>query len=141
MRFFSPEVALYLYKSTEEILLAILLSCLANASSCYLNVLGKLQKWVCRTVGPSFAFSLEPLAHCWNLPSLSLFCGYCFGRSSSELAELVPLLHSHGKSTKYYNRLHDFSVTIYSSDKGVSFFAQLDSGIVSLQNAFIWPMI
>ena len=31
---------------------------------------------------------------------------------SSELAELVPLPYSRGRSTPYSDRLHDFSVTI-----------------------------
>ena len=51
----------------------------------------KLQKWICRTVGPSLAASLKPLAHCQNVASLSLFYRYYFGRCSSELAQLVPL--------------------------------------------------
>ena len=36
----------------------------AGAPSCYLELLDKLQKWIWRTVGPSLAASLEPLAHC-----------------------------------------------------------------------------
>ena len=35
-----------------------------------------------------------------------------FGRCSSELAQLVPLPFSRGRSTRYSDRLHDFSVTI-----------------------------
>ena len=46
---------------------------LAGAPSCYLELLVKLQKWICRTVGPSLAASLEPLAHRRNVASLSLF--------------------------------------------------------------------
>ena len=65
-----------------------------------------------QTVGPSFAASLEPLAHCHNLASLSLFYRYYFGTCSSELAQLVSLPFSHGKSTHYSDRLHNFSVTI-----------------------------
>ena len=66
-----------------------------------------------RTVGPSLAASLEPLAHHQNIASLSLFYRYYFGsRCSSELAELVPLLYSQGRSTCYSDRQHDFSVTI-----------------------------
>ena len=42
-----------------------------------------------------------------------------FGRCSSELAQLVPLLYSRGKSTGYSDRLHDFSVTIPRSYKDV----------------------
>ena len=65
-----------------------------------------------QTVGPSLALSLEPMAHCWNVASLSLFYRYCFGRCSLELAQLVPLLFSQGGFTRYSDRLHDFSVTI-----------------------------
>ena len=59
-----------------------------------------------------FAASLEPLAHPRNVASLSLFYRYYFGRCSSELAQLVPLPYSRGRSTLYSDRLHDFSVTI-----------------------------
>ena len=45
----------------------------AGAPSCYLELLDKLQKRICRTVGPSLAASLEPLAHGRNVASLSLF--------------------------------------------------------------------
>ena len=37
---------------------------------------------------------------------------YYFGRCSSKLAQLVPLPFSCGRSTRYSDRLHDFSVTI-----------------------------
>ena len=84
----------------------------AGAPSCYLELLDKLQKGICRIVGPSLATSLEPLAHRRNVTSLSLFCMYYFGRSSSELAQLVPFRFSRGRSTGYSDRLHDFSVTI-----------------------------
>ena len=52
------------------------------------------------------------LFSCQILASLSLFCRYYFGRGSSELAELVPLPFFGGRSTHYFDRLHDFSVTI-----------------------------
>ena len=84
----------------------------AGAPSCYLELLDKLQKHICRTVGPPLAASLELLAHTRNVASLSLFYRYYFGRCSSELAQLVPLPYSRGRSTCYFNRLHDFSATI-----------------------------
>ena len=64
------------------------------------------------TVGPSLAPFLEALAHCQNVASLSFFYRYYFGRCSSELDQLVPLPFTCGKSTRYFERLHDFSVTI-----------------------------
>ena len=76
------------------------------------NYWDKVQKRICRTVGPALAASLEPLSHHWNVVSLSLFYKYYFGRCSSELTQLVPLPFSQGRSTHYSDRLHDFSVTI-----------------------------
>ena len=78
----------------------------------YLELLGKLQKLICTIVGPSLAASRESLAHCRNVTSLSLLYRYYFGRCSSELAQLVPLPFSRGRSTRYSERLYDFSVTI-----------------------------
>ena len=111
MKFLSPEVALYLYKSTLQPCMEYCCHVWADAPSCYLELLDKLQKRICRTVGPSFAAS-EPLAHRRNVARLSLFYRYYFGRCSSELAQLVPLPYSRGRSTRYSDRLHDFSVTI-----------------------------
>ena len=81
-----------------------------------------------------------------NVASLSLFCRYYFGRCSSELAQLVPLSSSRGRSTRYSDRLDDFFLTIPRCYKNiyidtVSFLAQLGSGILCLWNAFLWPMI
>ena len=84
----------------------------ACAPSCYLELLDKLQKWICRTVGPSLTASLEGRAHRGNVASFFPFYRYFFGICSSELAQLVPLPYSQGRSTRYSDRLHDFSVTI-----------------------------
>ena len=89
MKFLSPEVALYLYKSTIQPCVEYCCHVWAGAPCCYLELLDKLQKWICRTVGPSLAVSLEPLAHRRNVANLSLFYRYYFGRCSSELAELA----------------------------------------------------
>ena len=72
-KFLSPEVALYFYKSTMHRCMEYCCHVWAGAPSCYLELLDKLQKQICRTVGPLFAASLEPLAHCQNVVSLSLF--------------------------------------------------------------------
>ena len=112
MKFLSPEVALYLYKSTIRPCMEYCCHVWAGGPSCYLELLDKLQKRICRTVGPAVAASLERLAHRRNVASLSLFYRYYRGRCSSELAQLVPLPYSRGRSTRYSDRLHDFSVTI-----------------------------
>ena len=99
----SPEVTLYLCKSTIRPCMEYCCPVWAGVCSCYLELLEKLQKQICRTVGPSLAASLEPLAHRRNVASLSLFYRYYFCRCSSELAQLVPLPFSRGKSTRYSN--------------------------------------
>ena len=136
MKFHSPEVAPYLYRSTIQPCIEYCCHVWVGGPSCYWELLIKLQKWICRTAGPSLIVSLEPLAHHLNKASLSLFYTYYFGRCSSELAELVPLPSSRGRSTRFSDRLHDFSVTIPSvtwmSMSTVSFHAQLDSGIICL---------
>ena len=111
-KFLSPKVALYLYKSTIRPCMEYCFHVWAGAPSCYLELLDKLQKQICRTVVPSLAASLEPLAHFRNVASLSLFYRYYFGRCSWELAQLVPLPFSLWRSNRYSDRLHDFSVTI-----------------------------
>ena len=112
MKFLSSEVTLYLHKSYIHWCMEYCCHVWAGATSCYLELLGKLQKWICRTVRPSLAASLEPFTHRRNVASLSLFYSYYFGRCSSELAQLVPLPFSQGRCTHYSDRLHDFSVTI-----------------------------
>ena len=141
MKFLSPEIALYLYKSTTHPHMEYCCYVQAGAPSCYLELLDKLQNWICRTFGPSLAACLEPLAHCQNVASLSLFYRYYFGRYSSELTELVPLPYSQEWST-WYSRLYHFPVTIpicYKDIyvKSLFFLTQLNAGILCLQNAFL----
>ena len=64
MKFLSPEAALYLYKSTLCPCMEYCFHILTGTPSCFLELLDKQQKRICRTVGPSPATSLEPLAHC-----------------------------------------------------------------------------
>ena len=73
-----------------------------------------------------FTAFLETKPQLWKLMSAISGCcigssgsppasapGYYFGRCcSSELAQLVPLPYSRGRSTCYSDGLHDFSVTI-----------------------------
>ena len=63
MKFLSPEVALYLYKSTIRPCMEYCCHVWAGVPSCYLDLLDKLKKRICRIVGPSLATSLEPSAH------------------------------------------------------------------------------
>ena len=60
MKFLSPEVALYIYKSTIHPCMEYCCHVWAGAPSGYFGLLEKLEKWICRTVSPSLATSVEP---------------------------------------------------------------------------------
>ena len=60
MMLLSPEVNLYLYKATIQPFMEHYYHIWAGAPSCYLELLDKLQKPICRTVGRLPAASLEP---------------------------------------------------------------------------------
>ena len=133
MKSLSPEVVLYLYKSTICPCMEYCCHVWAGAPSCCLELLDCYENeytglLVLEPLNPSF----EPLAHRRNVASLNLFYRYYFCRCSSELAQLFPLPFSCGRSTRYSDRLDDFSVTIPRCDEDVSFQAQLDSGILCL---------
>ena len=122
--FLSPEVALYLYKCTIRPCVEYCWHVWAGAPSCYLELLAAMQDSWCFT-----AASLEPLAYRRNIASLILFYRYYFSRCSSELSQLVPLPYFWGSSTRYSDRLHNFSVTIPRCYKDVyvnSFFSCTD---------------
>ena len=114
----------------------ILLLSLGWCPSCYLELFDKLQKLICRIAGPSLAASLGSLDHRKNVTSLIHLCRYYFGRfSSDELAQLVPLPYSWGRSTCYSDRLYYFSLTIPRCYKDVyvnSFFLWTASLWISL---------
>ena len=57
MKFLSPEFVLYLYKSTIWPCIECCCCVWTGALSCFLELLEKLQKRICRTVGP-FTYSL-----------------------------------------------------------------------------------
>ena len=60
VKFLPPEVALYLYKSTIRPGMECCCHFWTGTPSCYLDILDKLQKRVCQTVGPTLAASLSP---------------------------------------------------------------------------------
>ena len=84
------KVGLHLCKSSIHSCMEYFCHVWAGAPSYYLELLDKLQKLICRTIGPSLAASLEPLAHRQNV-AISPFYGYYFGRCSLELAQMLPL--------------------------------------------------
>ena len=80
MKFLSPKVALYLYKSTLHRCMEYCFRIWAGSSTWYIELLDMLQKRICKTVQPLFVTFLEPLAHRRNVVSLSLSIGITFRR-------------------------------------------------------------
>ena len=78
MKFISPEFVLYLYKSTKRPCREYCCHVWTGAPGWYLDMLDKPQKRICRTVVPSLATSLEPLAQPQNVASLNLSYRYYF---------------------------------------------------------------
>ena len=112
---------------------------------CYLELLGKQQKQICRTAGLSVAASLEPLAHHRNVASSSLFYRYC---SVNVLENWLNWFHFLFLKGGLIIILIDCMIFLSPflnvtriSMSTVSFLAQLDSGILCWWNAFLWPMI
>ena len=114
-----------------------------GAPSCCLEMLGKFQKHICMTVGPSFDASLESLSHCWNVASLSLFYRHFLGRCSSKVAQLVTSPYSRGKRIDFMTLQSLFLDVLRMSVSTVPFLAQLISGIFYLYNASfdLWSML
>ena len=79
MKFVSPEVTLYLYKSTIQPCMEYCCHIWTSAPSCYLELLDWLKNQICRTTDPSLSASLEPLAYHRNVASLSPFNKHYFG--------------------------------------------------------------
>ena len=129
MKCLSSKVALSLNKFTKHVWNTV--------SSCFLELLDELQKWVCRSVSPSLAAFLEPLTHRWNVVVLSLLYKYYSGKCSSELAQLLLLPHSWGSSTRYSDNCMIFLLPFLDITRmfrsTISFLAQLDSNSLPME--------
>ena len=144
MRFLSPEVALYLCESTICPCMECCCHVWASALSCCQELLGKLQEWICRIVGPSLAASLEPLPHRQNVARLSLFCRYYLVDIAQNWLDWFHFLFLEGGplviliDCMIFPSLFLDVTRMYMST--VSFLAQLNSGILCLQNALTYDL-
>ena len=128
MKFLSPEVVLYLYKSTICPCMEYCCHAWAGAPNCYLELLDKLQNQICRTVSPSLVASLKPLA------SLSLFYRY-YSILENWLSRFPSLFPERGLLvilTDCMIFLSRFLDVTRMSMSTVSLLLQLDSGILCL---------
>ena len=136
MKLLSPEVALYLYKSTILPCMEYCCHIWAGDPSCYLKLLDKLQKRICGIVGPSLAASLEPLAYCQNVASLNLFYRYYLVDVLQKWLNWFHFLSLEGGLIVILINcmifLSPFLDVTRMSMSTVSFLAQLDSGILCL---------
>ena len=129
MKFLSPEVALYLYKSTICPCMEYCCHAWTGVPNYYLELLDKLQKWICRIAEPSLATSLEPLK-CTNLQSF-LFIGFTSTDVHLNCLNWFHFLSLEGGQL-VIDRLYDFSLAIPRCYKLHSTHIQLDPGILYL---------
>ena len=131
MKFLSLEVDLYLYKSTIRSCMEYCCHVWAGAPGCYLELLDKLQKQICRTLGPSLAASLKTLTHRQNVASVSLFYRYYLGNVLRNWLNWFHFLFLEGglhvTLIDCMIFLSPFLDVIKMSMSTVSFLAQLDS--------------
>ena len=106
MKFLSSKVAVYLYKSTTWSCIEYCCHVLAGACVCYLELLEKLQKWICSTVVPS---TVGPLVHHWNVASLKLV--------SAQMIALQKLWKNFISSKKLFafSRYSNFYISVFPS--------------------------
>ena len=119
MKFLSPGVTLFLYKSIIYLCMEYWCHIWDGTRCSYLELLDKLWKQICNTFSPSLAPTLKPLTHWQNVGSLSLFYSYFFGKCSNKLPQLVLLPFPRERSSCYSDSLHDFSATISRCYKDV----------------------
>ena len=116
----------------------------AGAPSCYLELLDKLQKRICRTAGLSLAAFLEPLAHRRNVASLSFSIGIALVDVYLKWLNWFHFLILEGGLLVIQINcmifLSPFRDVTRMSMSTVSFLSQLDYRILCLQNAFFSPM-
>ena len=108
MKFLSPEIALWLYKSTIQSCIEYCCNVWAGAPSCYLELLEKLQKQTCRTVG-SLATSNEPLVHRRNVASLSslIYLMHMIGHAHASICSTGLMCTKIASATSLYDLLSE----------------------------------
>ncbi|XP_065645759.1 uncharacterized protein LOC136076213 [Hydra vulgaris] len=76
-----------------------------------------MQKRFVNIVRPALTANLQPLSHCRNVASLSLFYKYYNGYCSNELASLVPSTKFHFRVTRHLIKSHPFTATVPKCSK------------------------
>ncbi|XP_065639671.1 uncharacterized protein LOC136072394 [Hydra vulgaris] len=69
----TPDSLLYLYQSQIRPCMEYCCHILGGSSNNALSFLDKVQKGIVNIVGPALAANLQPLSHCHDVASLSLF--------------------------------------------------------------------
>ena len=109
VEFLSSVVALYPYKSTIRSCMEYWCHAWAGALSCYLEVIDKLQKRICKTFNCCLSWTLGSSSNCSRLKSFLevLLWQMLIWTDSAGSTSLL----SFGRSTRHSDRLHDFSIT------------------------------
>ena len=145
MKFIFPEIALDLCKSAIQPSLEYWCHAQVGAANYYsLEMLDKLQKRICRAAGPSFATSLEPLAHFQNVASLVFPIGITLDVQLIWFDWILFLITKGGLLIILIDNMILLSPILHvirMSMSTVSFLAQIDSETLCLKDLFLWSMI
>ncbi|XP_065662653.1 uncharacterized protein LOC136085290 [Hydra vulgaris] len=112
--FFTSDSILYFYKSQIRPCMEYCCHIWGGSSNdalslCKIRIVG--------IVGRALAANLQPLSHCRNVASLSLFYKYYNEHCSKELESLVPFTKIHYRVTPHSIKCHPFSVTVPKCSK------------------------
>ena len=113
MKYFSPEAALYLHKSTVRPFMEYCCHLWARAPKCHLDLLDHVQKRMYHLVSPT-----QPLSQRRNVTSLSLFYCKYHGKCSRELLSLVVDHYVAARLTDYSKRMHGSANVVTTTKKG-----------------------
>ena len=90
--YLSPECILHLYKSVIRPCMEYCCHIWGGAPADVLGFLTSIQERIANVVGPTLAATLQPVSHCRDVASFSLFYQYYHGHCSAELYLLSVLL-------------------------------------------------
>ena len=114
IEFLSSEVAFYLNKLPHKLAWnTIAMSGLVFRIATWICCIDS-RNWYVKSCWSCICCFLESLTHPWNIAFLSQFYSHCFWECLFEVVEISSsAFFFHGNSTRYSNKLHDFSTFLF----------------------------
>jgi hypothetical protein len=110
--YLTPESVLYLYKTQIRPILEYCSHLWSRSAASGIALLDRIQKRVCKLIGPQLSLKLEPLSHRRDVSSLSLLYRYQNGLCSSQLHKAVPPLKQHRRQLRSAETNHKVTLEV-----------------------------